>query len=53
VAHRRDIGALTVAIVAIAAIIIAYVRWLHVSHVLIVGFTFLLVVLLVAANARS
>lgn len=49
---RRDIRALIAAIAAIGAVVIGYVRWLHVSHALIVGFTFLLIVLLVAATAR-
>src|SRR5947207_2325174 len=38
--------------VAVAALVVTYVRWLHVSNPSIVGFTFLLVVLFVAATAR-
>jgi two-component system sensor histidine kinase KdpD len=48
----RDIGVLAGAVVAVAAVVVMYVRWLHVSNASIVGFTFLLVVLLVAAAAR-
>src|SRR5262245_17016772 len=50
--ERRDIGVLAAAIGAIAAVTVLYVQWLHVSHALIVGFTFLLLVVIVAASAR-
>ena len=49
---RRDVAALVSAIVGLAAVVTAYVNWLHVSNASIVGFTFLLVVLLAAATAR-
>lgn len=50
--QRRDLAVLTGALAAIATVTVAYVQWLHVSHALIVGFTLLLVVLIVAATAR-
>src|SRR5437868_474395 len=49
---RRDVAALVSAIVGLAAVVTAYVNWLHVSNASIVGFTFLLVVLSAAATAR-
>lgn len=49
---RRDITMLVAGILALGGVILLYVKGLHVSHPLIVGFTFLLVVLLVAATAR-
>lgn len=49
---RRDFAVLTAGIAALACIVGAYVWVLHVSHSLIVGFSFLLVVLLAAATAR-
>jgi len=49
---RRDVGTLAASVAAVAAIVLLYVRWLHVTNGLIVGFSFLLVVLLAAATAR-
>src|SRR5262245_61877550 len=52
VSRRRDLGVLAAAIAAILAAVVAYTKWLHVSNALIVGFTFLLLVVIVAATAR-
>lgn len=49
---RRDVGTLAAGLTALAAVVVLYVRWLHVANGLIVGFSFLLVVLLAAASAR-
>jgi two-component system, OmpR family, sensor histidine kinase KdpD len=49
---RRDPGVLAGAIAAIAVVVVAYTKWLHVSNALIVGFSFLLLVVIVAATAR-
>ena len=50
---RRDVITLAGSLVATAAVALVYADWLHVSNALIVGLTFLLVVLTAAANARS
>jgi len=52
VAVKRDVSLLAAAIAAIAVVVFIYTRWLHVDNALIVGFTFLLLVLSVAATAR-
>ncbi len=48
---RQDFLSFLAGVAAVAAVVLAYTRWLHVDNALIVGFTFLLVVLLVAAAA--
>jgi K+-sensing histidine kinase KdpD len=48
---QRDVRALAGALIALAAVVLLYARWLHVGA-MPVGFTFLLVVLLTAATAR-
>src|SRR5262245_13574650 len=49
---NRDLGALAAAIAAISAVVVIYVRWLHVSNPVIVALTLLFIVLLVSASAR-
>ena len=49
---RRDDTSLAGAVVVIAVVVFVYTQWLHVDNALIVGFTFLLVVLLAAATAK-
>jgi K+-sensing histidine kinase KdpD len=49
---KRDAGALVAAITAIGVVVFIYTRWLHVDNALIVGFSFLLLVLLVAAISK-
>jgi len=46
------VRALIVAIVSLVAVVLAYAKWLHVGNPVIIGFTFLLIILLVAATAR-
>jgi K+-sensing histidine kinase KdpD len=47
-----DVGILVAGVAAMALLVLLYTRWLHVANGLIVGFSFLLVVLLAAASAR-
>jgi K+-sensing histidine kinase KdpD len=47
----RDLRLLAAAILGIAVVVFVYTEWLHVTNALIVGFTFLLIVLVVAAMA--
>lgn len=49
---RKEALAMASALGAIAAIVTVYTRWLHLANALTVGFSFLLVVLLVAAVSR-
>jgi two-component system, OmpR family, sensor histidine kinase KdpD len=48
----RDLGALAAAVLAVVGIVLAYVRWLHITNASTVALTFLLVVLVVAATSR-
>jgi len=48
----RDLRTLAAALLAVAAIVTAYVRWLHITNATTVALTFLLVVLVVAATSR-
>lgn len=49
---RRDVTILGAGIIALGGVILTYTKALHVNNPLIVGFTFLLVVLVAAAAAR-
>jgi two-component system sensor histidine kinase KdpD len=49
---RRDVAILAGGLIALAVLVLLYAGWLHVANPLIVGFSFLLVVLLAAASAR-
>jgi two-component system sensor histidine kinase KdpD len=49
---RKEALVIAGAIAAIAAVVLVYTRWLHLANALTVGFTFLIVVLLVAAVSR-
>jgi two-component system sensor histidine kinase KdpD len=52
VSLRRDLGALAATVIALGSLIATYLTWLHITNPLIIGFTFLLVVLPAAATAR-
>jgi two-component system, OmpR family, sensor histidine kinase KdpD len=47
-----DAGVLAAALAAIALVVLAYVRWLHVTNATTVALSLLLIVLLVASTAR-
>ena len=48
----RDLKALAAALLAVAAIVFADIKWLHVTNATTVALTFLMVVLVVAATSR-
>src|SRR5258706_6351460 len=48
----RDLKALAAALLAVAAIVVDDVKWLHITNARTVALTFLLVVLIVAATSR-
>jgi K+-sensing histidine kinase KdpD len=48
----KDLRAVTAALVAVAAVVLADVKWLHITNATTVALTFLMVVLIVAATSR-